>query len=451
MRHYEEYFAQHHDRFLAEWREFLSFKSVSADPAHHQDCLACADWVAAHLKGLGFHTELWTTDTKPVVYGVLPGNKAKPTVLFYGHYDVQPVDPLHLWLSPPFEATLRGGRMYARGAQDNKGQVFYVLKALEALRALGADLPTIKVIIEGEEESSSQAMHKHLHEWREPLSADILMVCDTGMVAHGVPTVTMGLRGVLALEFRVHGPKIDLHSGLYGGVVLNPLQALTAILAGLHNADGSVAVPGFYDGVAMPSDADRARANSAPIDLKAISESLGVPLAGGEKGLAPLERRGFRPTLEINGVGGGHQGAGGKTVIPAVAMAKLSCRTVEGQEPRDVVAKVKAHIRALAPEGARVEFVEESIGGRAFKLSVDAPVVALATEASARAFNREPVFLWEGASVPIIPELAAVSGGSPIMVGFGMEEDHIHSPNESFSLRQFEEGYRYAVAFLQVV
>ena len=447
-----EYLSNNLDRFISEWKEFLSFPSVSTDPAYSADCLACADWVTTHLTKLGFRSELWTTATKPLVYALLPGNPLKPTVLFYGHYDVQPPEPLELWSSPPFEPTLRDGRMYARGAQDNKGQVFYFLKAIEALRAQGADLPTIKVLLEGEEESGSVAMREGLPQWREALAADILMVCDTGMVAHGRPTITMGLRGIIGCEVQVHGPAVDLHSGIYGGIILNPIHALTKILNGMFREDGSIAIPGFYDGIVDPSPEDKARANNAPLDLEAIAHKLGVPLAGGERALPPMERRGFRPTIEINGIGGGYQGVGGKTVIPSYAMAKISSRLVAGQDPEATLAKIKKYVRDAAPVGCRVEFTAEKVGGHAFRLSTTSSVVKTATEAIRRSFGCDPVFLWEGASVPIIPDLAATAGAEPLLVGFGLEEeDAIHSPNESFSLRQLEEGYRYTVSFFQTL
>lgn len=451
MESFSDYFAAHKERFIREWGEFLSFASVSTDPAYHDQCLACSDWVADHLKGLGFHTEIWTTDSKPVVYGVLQGDPNRKTVLFYGHYDVQPVDPLELWETPPFEPTLRDGRMYARGAQDNKGQVFFFLKSIEALRARGASLPTIKVIIEGEEECGSEAMYAGLHKWREPLKADVLMVCDTGMIDYGMPTITMGLRGVLAVEVRVHGPSIDLHSGVFGGMVLNPLHALSSLVAGMFNADGSIAIDGFYDGIVEADPRDIEKAKSAPIQLEELGGSLGVPLAGGEKHLHPIERRGFRPTIEVNGIGGGYQGAGGKTVLPSYGMVKISSRTVVGQDPTKVLECIKRYFREACPVGARVEFSDESIGGGAFRLSVDTAVVRSAQRAIQEEFGRDPVYLWEGATVPIIPELASTSGGEPILVGFGLASDRIHSPNESFSLRQLEEGFRYAAAFLQVV
>jgi len=446
-----KYFEAHSERFLAEWKKFLAFRSISADPAYHHECVTCAEWVREHIGGLGFQAEVWKSSTKPLVYAERKGNAHKPVVLFYGHYDVQPVDPLELWTSDPFEATLRDGRVYARGAQDNKGQVFFFLKALEALIAEGVDLPTIKILIEGEEECGSEAMQKGLDGWREKLRADILMVADTGMLVPGVPTVTMGLRGIVECEVRVYGPLMDIHSGVYGGVVLNPIQALTGMLAALHSADGSIAVPGFYDGVHEPTSEERAMVANSPIDLKQTEEFLGVPLVGGEKRFSALERRGLRPTLEINGVGGGYQGAGGKTVIPSFAMAKLSMRLVSGQHPQKTLSTVVKYLEQLAPEGVRVEVGDFRVGGAAFRLPSDSKVLQIAKRAIQNEFNREPHFLWEGASVPIIPALADASGAEPLLVGFGMEADKIHSPNESFSLRQFEEGYRYVTAFLKTV
>lgn len=451
MNSFSDYFETHKERFISEWKEFLSFESISADPAYHDHCIACAKWVAAHLRGLGFHSEIWPSDTKPLVYAVMPGDPSRPTVLFYGHYDVQPVDPLELWDSPPFAPELRDGRMYARGAQDNKGQVFFVLKAIECLKARGVSLPTIKVIIEGEEECESNALSANLHLWREPLKADVLMVCDTGMVDYGMPTITMGLRGVVALEVRVYGPSIDLHSGIFGGIVLNPLHALSTMLAGMFKEDGSIAIPGFYDGVIEPTPADIDRATEAPLMVDELRASLGVPFAGGERALHPAVRRGLRPTVEVNGIGGGYQGPGGKTVIPAYGEAKLSSRTVVGQDPVKVLENMKRYLRESCPVGARVEFLDEGVGGKAFTLRADTPVLESAERAIRDEFQRDPVYIWEGATVPIIPELAATAGAEPILVGFGLATDQIHSPNESFSLRQLQEGFRYACAFLSAV
>jgi acetylornithine deacetylase/succinyl-diaminopimelate desuccinylase-like protein len=310
------------------------------------------------------------------------------------------------------------------------------------------NLPTIKILLEGEEECGSEAMHAGLRGLSEKLKADVLMVCDTGMLAPDSPTVTMGLRGIAHFELRVYGPSVDLHSGMYGGIVLNPLQALTSLVAALHGPDGSVAVPGFYEGVQEVSAEDKALANAAPIDVAVMSKVVGTEFHGGEKGFSVVERRGFRPTLEINGIGGGYQGAGSKTVIPTYGFAKLSMRLVAGQNARATLDKVIAYVQSRAPSGVRVEACDEKIGGPALLVSTHSPVIKKAREALTLAFARDPIFLWEGASIPIIPLLCEVSGAEPLLVGFGLDEDRIHAPNESFSLRQFEDGFRYVTAFL---
>jgi acetylornithine deacetylase/succinyl-diaminopimelate desuccinylase-like protein len=268
------------------------------------------------------------------------------------------------------------------------------------------------------------------------------------MLEPGRPAITMGLRGIAHCELRVYGPKMDIHSGMYGGVVLNPLQALAKIVSSLHRDDGSVAVPGFYDGANEPSVQEIEMVQAAPIDLKHMIDFLDVPLSGGEPRFASLVRRGLRPTLEINGLGGGYQGAGGKTVIPSYGLAKLSMRLVAGQDPQKTLDKVAAHLQSLAPEGVRVEVGDLSVGGPALRLSVESDLLKVAERAIEKGFGVKPVYIWNGASIPIIPKLAKASGAQPLLVGFGLDQDNIHSPNESFSLRQFEEGYRYVCGFL---
>lgn len=442
------YFNQHRDRFIEEWREFLSFKSISANPDFHADCVACAEWLQAHLEKLGFCAHVWSTESKPLVFAERRGNPNKPVVLFYGHYDVQPPEPLELWKSDPFDGTIRDGRMYARGAEDNKGQVFFFCKALEALVREGADLPTIKILIEGEEEAGSEALQAGLESWKSALAADVLMVCDTDMLEPGRPAITMGLRGIAHCEVRVFGPDIDVHSGMYGGMIENPLQALARIVSSLYNADGSVAVEGFYEGTHEPTPEEVRLVQSAPIDLERMTSHIGVPLTGGEQRFTPLERRGLRPTLEINGIGGGYQGPGGKTVIPSCGMAKVSMRLVAGQCPHKTLDAVVKHLLKQATEGVRVEVVDRSVGGAALRLPVDADVLKIAERAIEKGFGVKPVYIWNGASIPVIPALAAASGAAPLLVGFGLDVDAIHSPNESFSLDQFEDGYRYVSHFL---
>jgi acetylornithine deacetylase/succinyl-diaminopimelate desuccinylase-like protein len=445
---FSEYYTTHHDRFLKEWSEFLSFKSISTDPAYENECERCALWVKHQLEKLGGTAELLRGNGRPVVYGEIPGDASKPTVLFYGHYDVQPVDPIEKWLTDPFTPTLKEGRLYARGAQDNKGQVTYFLKALEALKALGIPTPPFKIMIEGEEESGSSVLQENLANWKSRLKADILMVCDTGMLTADSPTVTMGLRGMVSVEFKLKGPRVDLHSGMYGGIVKNPAQAICEVVAKAYNSDGSVAVPGFYDGVADPDPEDRAMSAKLPINIEHIESHLGVPLAGGELKYSVVERRGFRPTLEVNGIGGGYQGEGGKTVIPSTAFVKLTSRVVLGQDPSRVLHSIISHFEKNAPKGTTVEVVDSSTVGGALQLSTCSPVIQKVTESIVKAFGKEPLFMWEGASIPLVAALKEASGAEPVLVGFGLEEDLIHAPNESFSLAQFEQGFRYVTSFV---
>jgi acetylornithine deacetylase/succinyl-diaminopimelate desuccinylase-like protein len=445
---FSEYYATHHDRFLKEWGEFLSFKSISTDPAYKKECEECALWVKQQLEKLGGSAELLRGNGCPVVYGEIPGDTSKPMVLFYGHYDVQPVDPIEKWLTDPFTPTLKEGRLYARGAQDNKGQVTYFLKGLEALKSLGIPTPPFKIMIEGEEESGSTVLQENLSNWKSRLKADILMVCDTGMPTANSPTVTMGLRGMVSVEFRVKGPRVDLHSGMYGGIVKNPALAVCEVVAKAYNPDGSVAVPGFYDGVVDPAPEDRAMSAKLPLNIEQIESHLGVPLAGGEVKYSVVERRGFRPTLEVNGIGGGYQGEGGKTVIPSTAFVKLTSRVVLGQDPTRVLECIISHFEKNAPKGTTVEVVDSSAVGGALQLSTRSPVIQKVTESIVKAFGKEPLFMWEGASIPLVAALKTASGAEPVLVGFGLEEDLIHAPNESFSLEQFEQGYRYVTSFL---
>lgn len=443
------YFEAQKERFIEEWKEFLSFPSISTDPNFSEACLECSNWLADHLVKLGFECEQLQTKGHPVVFGNRKGAVGRPTVLFYGHYDVQPPDPLDLWRSAPFEPEIRNGRMYGRGAQDNKGQVFYFIKALEGLLAQNVELPTIKILIEGEEESGSEGISVELPNWSERVSADILMVCDTGMIDASVPTITMGLRGMAGCEIRVHGPSYDLHSGVFGGIVANPLHELARIAALLHDDSGRVAVPGFYDGVESPSADLSRRVSEAPIDIDRLQQTIGVPFVGGERNFGILERRGLRPTLEINGIGGGYQGSGGKTVIPSSGFMKISMRLVKGQNPERIISSLESFVAGAISDGCRIEVIDKNAGGEALLLPVDSDVLKTATGVIRDEFGVEPALLWEGASIPIIPLLEQVSGATPLLIGFGLEEDAIHAPNESFSLKQFEDGFRYVSAFLQ--
>ncbi|MCB0311143.1 MAG: M20/M25/M40 family metallo-hydrolase [Bdellovibrionales bacterium] len=445
------YFVQNRERFLAEWREFLKFKSISTDPLYHQECLDCATWLVTHLQSLGLKTELLETSSKPVVYAEWQGEKTKPQVIFYGHYDVQPVDPVEAWSSDPFGGELRGDRVYARGAQDNKGQVFYYIKALQFLMEKGALGCSVKLFIEGEEESLSTGIAAALPTWGEKVKGDILMVCDTGMYRAGLPAITMGLRGMVACTATLKGPRTDLHSGVHGGVVLNPATEMARLLSSLHHADGSIAVEGYYADVRPASEREIKLAEQNGLDIKRYEESVGVPAVGGEHSYGPYERRGFRPTLEINGIHSGYGGPGTKTIIPSVATAKLSSRLAKGQNPKKALKLLSDHLMEHTPPGLTLEITDCDTGCEAVRVSPDSPIVKKAAEVLEQLGEDGISYIWEGASIPIISEFVKHSGAEPLLVGFGLEEDSIHAPNESFSLEQFEQGFLYVALFLEQV
>lgn len=440
----ERHFETNFDRYVAEWSDFLRFSSISADPAHHEDCLECAHWLTRHLEGIGLDAKLLPTSTKPVVYAEHRGRTDKPTVLFYGHYDVQPVDPLEDWDTPPFEPTDREGRLYARGAEDNKGQLFYVVKAVEALiQHASLDL-TVKILIEGEEESGGEGMNEALERWHDLLQADILMVCDTGTVRNHTPTIVMGLRGVVFVGVSLTGATHDLHSGIHGGTAPNAAEGMATLIASLHDAEGRIAIDGYYGDVQSPTERERELANSVPFDEALYRSRTGIPPVAGENGFTPQERIGYRPTIDVNGIHSGYGGAGGKTIIPAQASAKITSRIVPNQDPVVCLAQIKDHLRKHTPAGLTLTFPEEGVGGPGFRLDVDSPLVLKTREVLNTLSDTPAVFLWEGASIPVVSALAKASGAEPLLVGFGWDEDRIHAPNESFSFEQFRLGYLYA-------
>lgn len=435
-------------RYVEEWKQVLRFASVSTQQEHDRDCRDCAVWLVGHLGGMGFESRLIETGSKPLVFAERKGVGGNPVVLFYGHYDVQPVDPVGEWKSPPFAPDLRDGRLYARGAADNKGQVMYVLKAMEAMIKDGMPLPTIRIVLEGEEESGSRGITSVLPSIRDKIAAGILMVCDSTMVAPDVPTITMGLRGLIHLTVSVRGPRHDLHSGTHGGRAPNAAQGIAHLVATLHGADGSVAVEGFYDGVGAPGRAEKEAASRIPFDPASYEAETGVRPMGGEHGFSPVERVGFRPCMEVNGLHSGYAGTGVKTIIPATAVAKLSARLVPGQDPERCLDAIIRHLRANVPAGLKLEIVESGISGGAFSLRVDSAVVTMARNVLRELSDVEPVLSWDGASVPVVPFLAKCAGAEPLLVGFSTEEDRIHAVNESFSIEQFRQGFMYAGLFL---
>jgi acetylornithine deacetylase/succinyl-diaminopimelate desuccinylase-like protein len=436
------------ERILAEWQELLSFPSISTEPNHHQDCLDCANWLKAHLEAIGFESRLLETPTKPVVFGEYKGPPDSPVVLFYGHYDVQPVDPLEEWESPPFTPTLVDGRMRARGAEDNKGQHFYALKAMQALIREKALNVTVKVVIEGEEESGSTGIAAMLPEWQDMMRADVLMVTDIFMESLDQPTITLGLRGIISLTVELMGPKHDLHSGVHGGVAPNPAAAMARLLTSLHDEHGAIAVDGYYDDVLPPTSKETKLAADVPFDGAAYEKLTGIAPVMGEPNLAPIERLAFRPSIDINGLHSGFDGPGSKTIIPAKAIAKITSRLAAGQDPERALGSIADHLHAHSPPGMQLTISEQCAAGAGFRLDPESDYVLKAAEVLNRMFGIDPVLRWEGASIPIIADLSRLSGAEPLLIGFGLEEDRIHAPNESFSLDQFRLGYEYVALML---
>ena len=457
------------DDILRDYFALLRFETVGADPLKLRDCLCCATWIQKWLAPLGFKTELLQAPgllgTPPIVFAERPGDDGAPTVLFYGHYDVQPADPLDEWTTPPFEPTLKDdGRVYCRGAQDDKGQWFASLcgmrdflngrltpPAQDAAGRAGAPrppCPTLKIVLEGQEESGSTALEKLAPTIAARLRADVLLVCDTSAAADLRPAIVAGLRGVSHFTVRLEAASHDLHSGEYGGIAPNPAQGIAELLASLHNPDGSIAVRGFCDGVEPPTDEERAAAEAAALSDAGYEAVMGCPPVGGEAGLTPTERNSFRPTIEVNGVHSGYGGPGSKTVIPAAALAKLSMRLVPGQNPDAALACVERHLRQHTPRGMRL-FVEDVTGEAAgFRLPLASPVFRLAAHVLGEMDARGPVYQWDGASIPVVSTLRACSGAAPLLVGWGQPQDRIHAPNESFGLDQFARAREWCAKIL---
>jgi acetylornithine deacetylase/succinyl-diaminopimelate desuccinylase-like protein len=428
------------ERYLSELTAWIACPSISADPAYAADVRASAETAAARMRAAGLSGEVLETDGHPVAYGAWLGAPGAPTILIYGHHDVQPADPLALWTTPPFEASVRDGKIYGRGSVDDKGQVLMHLAAIEAHLRLTGTLPiNVKVVVEGEEEIGSPNFEAFLARERERLSCDVVVVSDTAVFAEDVPSLTVSLRGLVHWELTVHGPAGDLHSGYYGGVVRNPLEALAQILASLKDPAGRVAVAGFYDGVRELTAAERADYAQLPFDAAREAAALGVPELTGESGFAPLERMWRRPTLEINGMYGGYQGPGGKTIVPSFARAKISARLVPAQEPEHVKRVVTEHLRRAAPSGVRVE-IEAHGDVRAVETSRDHPAVAAAARAMERGFGKPPVFIGTGGTIGPVSSFDRILGLPQVLIGVGLPDDAIHAPNEKFDLGQFYGG-----------
>ncbi len=436
------------DAVQKEYFELLRFKSIGADPARLRDCADCALWWKKWLTKLGFTAELIMppiekgTAAPPIIYGKQRGVDGAPTLLIYGHYDVQPADPLDEWTTPPFEPTLKDGRVYCRGAQDDKGQSFAFLCGVRDFLTdpNSKVVPTIKVILEGQEESGSTALTRLAPDMRRRLAADVLLVCDTNAAPELRPAIVAGLRGVCHFTIRLTGPSRDLHSGEYGGIAPNPAQGIAELVASLHNADGSIAVKGFLDGIIPPTEAESAAAEASMPSSAAFTEDMGCAPEGGTRGHSLAARNAFEPTIEVNGIHSGYGGAGSKTIIPSQALAKISMRLVPGQSPSRAFEAVKTHLEANVPRGMVLSIDEWSPGAGGFRLPLASPLFHMASEILTQLDPRGPVFQWDGASIPVISLLREVSGAAPLIVGWGQPADRIHSPNESYSLEQFEKA-----------
>jgi acetylornithine deacetylase/succinyl-diaminopimelate desuccinylase-like protein len=439
------WFETHRAEIMADYYTLLRYPTIGADPARVGECVDCAMWIKDFLEKLGFIAELvqQTDELPPLVIAERMIPDAERTILVYGHYDVQPVDPLDLWETPPFEPTERNGRIYARGAQDDKGQWFSLLQGLRAAIESGEKLPSIRVVLEGQEESGSSVLADMAYNLRKRLAADVLLVADTGKDVSGRPAIVAGLRGVIHFTVTLRGPKYDLHSGQHGGVAPNPVQGMAALIASLHTADGAIAVEGFCDGIEDPTEAEFALATESGFDENAYEREIGVLPVGGERGVPAIVRNAFRPTVEINGIHGGYGGPGSKTVIPTHAIAKISCRLVPGQSPARVWECLKAHFEANCPRGLTLELTDLTGCEPGFRLPIDSPVMRIAHDLLNTFDTRGAVLTWEGASIPIVARLRDITGAAPLLVGFGMQEDRIHCPNESYSLEQFTDGVRW--------
>ena len=448
------YADEHQDRFTRELEELLRIPSISTDPEYADDVQQAANWLAAHLRSIGLSgVEVCETDGHPIVYGEdLRAGEEAPTVLVYGHYDVQPPDPLELWDSPPFEPTRRNGEgseeaIYARGACDDKGQMFMHVKAAESYLAEERDLPVnLKFLVEGEEERGSVHLAPFIEEHRDRLDADVVLISDTGMFAEGVPSITYGLRGLTYVEVTLTGPGRDLHSGLFGGAVENPANALAHLIANLHDEDHRVTVEGFYDDVRPLTDEERRTFRGLPFDEADWREEISLKQAKTEEGYGVLEAVGARPTLDVNGLTSGYQGEGAKTVLPAKASAKISCRLVPNQTPGDIADKLERHFAANVPETMHLEF-ERLHGGQPALIDTDSPAMQAAADAMEGVYGRRPFFTREGGTIPVVADFQNLLGLDTVLMGFGLESDAIHSPNEHFGLGRFREGVESIIRF----
>jgi acetylornithine deacetylase/succinyl-diaminopimelate desuccinylase-like protein len=439
------------DQHLADLVEFLKFPSVSTESSHAADVRACGEWIVAKMKSIGLGAELHETARHPVVLGRNEHREGRPTVMIYGHYDVQPVDPVALWKNPPFEPRIEDGKVFARGATDNKGQILaHILGVGEAIAKHG-DVPVnLIMLVEGEEEIGSPNLEGFLEAHKDELQCDVVAVSDTGMIAPGVGTFTYGLRGITCVEVTVRGPSVDLHSGVFGGAVANPAAAVARIVASMHDDEGRVAVEGFYDDVRDLQDWEREAWEALPFDEAETLRLTGSPELFGEPGFTDAERRWARPTAEVNGIGGGFQGEGSKTVIPKEAFVKFSFRLVPDQKPEKISQLVQTHIAKHLPKGVTVE-VDAGHSGSSYLVDPQAGYGKAAQAALRETFGSEPALIREGGSIPIIQTFKDVLGVDTLLLGLALPDCQVHAPNENFYIENFEGGIRLNQNLLQAL
>ncbi|GAB4000434.1 dipeptidase [Spirosoma daeguense] len=434
------YLETNKQRFLDELLDLLRIPSVSADSKFKDDVRRTAEFVRDKLTAAGLdEAQLFETKGHPIVYAEKIVDAAKPTVLVYGHYDVQPADPYELWDSPPFEPTIRNERIYARGACDDKGQFYMHIKAIEAMVATDGLPCNVKVMIEGEEEVGSDNLGVFVREHRDLLKADVILISDTSIISNETPSIETGLRGLSYVEVQVTGPNRDLHSGVYGGGVANPVNVLCEMIASLHDENGRITIPGFYDNVADLSDAERAELAKAPFDLDEYKRDLGINDVAGETGYSTNECTSIRPTLDVNGIWGGYTGEGAKTVLPSKASAKISMRLVPNQTPDEITELFTKHFTAIAPAGVQVK-VTPHHGGMPYVTPVDSIEFEAASKAFEEAWGKKPIPTRGGGSIPITALFEEELGIKSILMGFGLDSDALHSPNESYGLFNFYKG-----------
>jgi acetylornithine deacetylase/succinyl-diaminopimelate desuccinylase-like protein len=435
-----QYLQTNQQTALDELFEFLSIPSVSADSAFQPEMQRCAEFVRNAMTKAGLTAEIIPTKGHPIVYGERIEDPSLPTVLVYGHYDVQPPDPLNLWTTPPFEPQIRDGKLFARGATDDKGQLFTHLKSIQAWTETTGKLPVnVKFLIEGEEEVGSDNLEHFLQAHKERLKADVAVISDTSQYGDGIPAITYGLRGIIAAEVRLTGPSKDLHSGIYGGSIANPANAVAKLCGALVGDDGRVQIPGFYDDVAELSAMEKQQFADLPFSETGFLNEIGSGALFGEEGFTTLERRWARPTCDINGIFGGYTGEGPKTIVPSKATAKITCRLVPGQNPEKIMDSLKSFLQERCPPGVKFEF-QSFHGCEAFAFDPTSPWITAASEAVETAFGKAPVFIREGGSIPVVSSFQQILGIDTLLLGWGRNTDNLHSPDEHFYVKDFHNG-----------